>query len=109
MEFQNQPFQDLRERVRVAEGHCSVLYERFAALAGYVAELERQVEELQNLAAKNLPRGETYNFTLRGIERPVQFTGGGSTKPQAIRKTEDDAGGEPLVKAVEEVQETNEG
>ena len=74
-----------------------------------MAILERQMEELQNLAAKNLPRSETYSFTLRGTKRPVQFTGGGSTKPQAIRKTEDDAGREPLFTPVEEVPQKNEG
>ena len=70
MEFQNQPFQDLKDRVAV---------------------LEKQVEELQNHAAKNLPVGVACNFTLRGIENPIRFTGGGSTQPPALREKQDDA------------------
>ena len=78
------------------------------AIAARVAVLEKQVEELQNHAAKELPVGVSYSFTLRGIENPIRFTGGGSTQPPAIRKTQDDAGRKPFFKTMEKVPKTNE-
>ena len=86
MEFQNQPFQDLKERVAV---------------------LERQVEELQELIAKTLLPGVAHSLTIRGIKNPIRFTGGG-TKPSALCKKQDDAGGESILTTVEEIPQEDE-
>ena len=86
MEFQNQPFRDLKERVVV---------------------LERQVEELQGFVAKTLPVGVEHSLTVRGIKNPIRL-GGGGTQPQAVREEQDDAGGKPFFKTVGAVQEKNE-
>ena len=72
MEFQNQPFQDLKGRVGWLESR--------------VYALEEMVE----------------SFT-------AEFGARGKTEPEKVCEEQDAAGGKPLFKAVEEVQEKNEG
>ena len=80
MEFQNQPFRDLKERVQRIDEYVDNMYKRIKALEeGHLAVVRR----------------------LTGL--PI-----GVEKPEAVREKQDDAGGRPFFKTVGAVQKTNE-